>query len=236
MATNLNIVVVEDNQDLRLTIVDVLKREGHRVVGVDSAESVPEILAIGLIDLMVIDLNLPGEDGLSLTRRLRKSNPNIGVIVATARAHPDQKVEGYESGADIYLTKPLSLSELIAAVNAIARRLRVADGKEDMPAQELLLLNVSQLSLVGPTGIPVSLSAAEAALLSGFCFASGSRLEKWQILFLLKRENAQDQLAAVELMFVRLRKKIKSTGIEQPSIKVIRNWGYQLCVPIKTLG
>lgn len=233
MAARLNIIVVEDNQDLRLATVDALKAEGHRVIGVASAEAVPETQALGLVDLMVIDLNLPGEDGLSLTRRLRASHPNMGIIQATARASQDQKIEGYESGADIYLTKPVALGELIAATHAVARRLKGGNAPAVAQDQATLVLNASRLLLEGTTGLSVSLSAAEAALLSGFSIASGQRLEKWQILSLLKRDAAQDQLAAVELVLVRLRKKIKQLGIQEPSIKVIRHWGYQLCVSIQ---
>lgn len=233
MAARLNIIVVEDNQDLRLATVDALKAKGHRVIGVASAEAVPETQALGLVDLMVIDLNLPGEDGLSLTRRLRASHPNMGIIQATARASQDQKIEGYESGADIYLTKPVALGELIAATHAVARRLKGGNAPAVAQDQATLVLNASRLLLEGTTGLSVSLSAAEAALLSGFSIASGQRLEKWQILSLLKRDAAQDQLAAVELVLVRLRKKIKQLGIQEPSIKVIRHWGYQLCVSIQ---
>lgn len=212
-------------------MVDALQAERHKVIGVGNAEAVPEMLILGLVDLMVIDLNLPGEDGISLTRRVRTSHPTIGIVHVTARNHPEQRAEGYQSGADIYLTKPVALNELLAAIHSLTRRLQTGKAAR----QDKLTLSTSRLTLVGHGGLSVSLSAAESTLLNGLCLANGQRLEKWQILTLLHREEAQDQLAAIELVIVRLRKKIRLAGFHEPSIKVIRNWGYQLCAPIVSL-
>jgi len=124
VAAHLNIVVVEDNEDLREAIVDVLAALGHRVLGLSCAEELGDEGAQAMIDLLVVDLNLPGEDGVSLSRRLRSTQPGLCILMMTARDTVRDKVAGYEAGADIYLTKPVSIEELSAAVQSLGRRLR----------------------------------------------------------------------------------------------------------------
>ncbi len=126
MAAVLTVAVIEDNDDLRQAMVSALGRAGHRVVGFDSAEALIEYREALRLDVLVIDVGLPGEDGISLATRIRESQPDVGIIMATARDRIADKQRGYESGADIYLTKPLSLEELSAAIGALGRRLRGA--------------------------------------------------------------------------------------------------------------
>ena len=219
----LNILVVEDNEELREVTVDVLRREGHLVQGIDCAESVPE--HVGNVDLMLVDLNLPGESGFALTRRVRAVQPAIGIIMVTARAAPSDKQQGYLSGADIYMPKPVSHAELCAAVASLGRRLNPAAA---LPA---LQLSSTMLSLQGPDQ-RVALSTHDVAMLVAFSRASEQRLENWQLIELLKKADAQDPKAALELQIVRLRKKLQQAGAEPPTIQSIRGWGYQLCVPL----
>ena len=101
MAANLNIVVVEDNEDLRDAIVEVLAALGHRVLGLSCAEELGDEGAQAMIDLLVVDLNLPGEDGVSLSRRLRRTQPGLCIPMMTARDTLRDKVAGSEAGADI---------------------------------------------------------------------------------------------------------------------------------------
>jgi DNA-binding response OmpR family regulator len=117
----LNVVVVEDHDVLREVTLDALRVQGYHVQGVDCAEALGDLPFQP--DLYIVDLNLPGEDGISLSRRLRAAQPEVGIIMTTARNSIAAKVEGYASGADIYLTKPCSLEELLAAVRSLARRL-----------------------------------------------------------------------------------------------------------------
>ena len=229
MVTRLNIVVIEDNDELRAATVDALCREGHKVLRLDCAEAMPEQAALTLVDLIIVDLNLPGEDGLSLAQRVRQSHPHIGIIIATARSDASQRQEGYSKGADIYMTKPVALVELSAAVQSLGRRLR------GNLASESLVLSMSKLMLQGPYGKSVGLTSTEATLLSAFNLAPDRRLEKWQLIEVLEKESADNPLATLELVIVRLRKKIRELGINEPAIKVIRNWGYQLCLQV-TVG
>ena len=131
MATHLNIVVVEDNDDLREAIVEVLSALGHRVLGLTCAEELGDEGAQAVIDLLVVDLNLPGEDGVSLTRRLRQIQSGLCILMMTARDTVRDKVSGYEAGADMYLTKPVSIEELTAAVQSLEQGLNATPAPPD---------------------------------------------------------------------------------------------------------
>ncbi|WP_371348935.1 response regulator transcription factor [Ancylobacter sp. IITR112] len=222
----LSIAVVEDNDDLRTAIVNALTGEGHHAVGFDCAEALAEQRQALRIDLVVVDLNLPGEDGLSLTRRLRVTHPEIGIIMMTARARADDKRIGYESGADIYLAKPVALEELTAAIQALSRRLRPA-----APAPRGLVLDTGRLTLGGPLGM-TALSAPEAALLAAFTRAQDHRLETWQIIAVLEQADRAPNRNALNVTMSRLSTKMRQSGTGPHPLRAIRNWGYQLCEPI----
>lgn len=229
MATLLNIIVVEDHEALREVTVQALRGEGHQVIGVDCAEALADQLGVMPVDLMVVDLNLPGEDGISLTRRIRRNQPDIGIVMVTARGELAEKMDGYQSGADIYLTKPVSLDELTAAIHALARRIK-------RPAYDnsILRLDVHKLTLAGKNG-EVGLTAHEAAMLGAFTRAPGQRLENWQLIELLGKTEAGYSKASLEVQIFRLRKKLAEAGAETQPIKVLRLLGYQLCVQVEVM-
>jgi DNA-binding response OmpR family regulator len=222
----LNIAVVEDNDDLRGAIVGALVGQGHHVVGLDCAEALAEQRDALAIDLMVVDLNLPGEDGISLARRLRDTQPEIGIVMVTARGRAADKRIGYENGADIYLAKPVSLEELTAAISALSRRLRSAR----LPGMAMRV-DARRLTLNGPAGMG-RLSAQEAALLAAFARAPDHRLESWQIIEILDQADRVPSRNAMNVMMSRLAAKLRQAGASERPIRAIRNWGYQFCEPI----
>ena len=122
MDSNLNIVVIEDNNDLRTLLCNGLKSDGHLVTGLSAAEELEDQAGIDHADAFLIDINLPGEDGLSVAKRIRRAHPLVGIIILSARMTQDDKLIGYESGADMYLTKPVEMNELRAAFRSFARR------------------------------------------------------------------------------------------------------------------
>lgn len=227
MPAALNILVVEDNDELRDTTVQVLRDEGHHAIGVWCAEEVSEHL--DAVDIMLIDLNLPGEDGLALATRIRQVQPSVGLIMVTARRLPEDKRRGYDSGADIYLPKPVDFGELCAAIAALGRRIQ--------PRAEVhsLRLDPKRLVLQGLQEREVSISRHEAVLLIALARSTGHRLETWQLIEMLDKENLHNPKAALELQIVRLRKKLTEAGAHGISLQNIRGWGYQLCTPIQML-
>ena len=226
MSNALNIMVVEDHDALRDITVEALAQRGHNVRGVDSAEALPDEPGLFPIDLLVIDLNLPGEDGISLAARIRAAQPDIGIIMVTARNQVRDRMAGYDSGADIYLTKPTSSEELIAAVRALTRRIR-----PDEPGDCLLTVQLASLNLLGAKD-KVGLSSHEASLLAALVRAKDQQLETWQLIALTDKEVTEHSKKALEVQIVRLRKKLQQAGAQEPSIKAIRGQGYRLCVKV----
>ena len=223
MDTSLNIIVVEDNDELRDATVDALQQEGHKVLGLSCAEKLPEQASWRRIDLMLVDLNLPGEDGLALTERVRSIQPDIGIIMITARDLISDKQRGYASGADIYMTKPISLEELSAAIKSLSRRLIPPTG-----GASSLILDLDRQMLRCAQHQDVPLTSQESTLLASFIRAAEHRLETWQLIEILDKESADDPKGAIEIQIARLRKKLNQGGFPTLAIKSIRNWGYQL--------
>jgi DNA-binding response OmpR family regulator len=223
MAAQLSVLVVEDHDMLRGAMVSALNGAGHSANGVFSAEEVPATFSSHPPDLYVIDLNLPGEDGLSLARRIREVQPRVGIVMVTARTDIKDRISGYESGADIYLPKPVDPEELLAAVQAVAHRVRPA------PNECTLTLNVSRLAVSGPAG-ELGITQSEANLLSAFVRAKGEQLERYQVANSLAVNGEVLNVTSLEVRLSRLRKKLNQVGAAEPTIKAIRGLGYKLCV------
>lgn len=223
----LSILVVEDHDDLREATVAALAAMGYAVQGVDCAEAIDEALAAFRPDLLLLDLNLPGEDGLGAARRLRAAQPALGIIMVTARDQAKDVMRGYGSGADIYVTKPTSPEELDAAIRALGRRLRPA-GRET----GRLVLQPRLLRLQGPLAT-VDVSDQECQLLAALGHARDRRLETWQLLEFAGKPADELEKRALAVQIVRLRKKLGEAGAPEPTVKAIRGTGYQLCIPLE---
>jgi DNA-binding response OmpR family regulator len=227
----LNIVLVEDHDILRLMLKQALEEFGHQVTALSCAEELEDEAQGQPADLFLIDLNLPGEDGLSLTERVRAAYPLAGLIVLTARSTLNDKLEGYARGADLYLTKPLEVPELCAAVSAMGRRRQRVDAL--MSQQQSFTLSQQQMSLSKTGHSPVRMSAAETAMLVAFSRAPGQRVAYWQIAETLGLNLDNYPKASLEVRIVRLRKKLVEAGAESSCIEAVRGHGYQLCIAIQ---
>ena len=228
MAARLSVLVVEDHDMLREATVAALNNAGHLAKGVVSAEDVDDTPTLAPPDLYVIDLNLPGEDGISLSKRIRESHPRAGIVMVTARTETKDKIAGYESGADIYLPKPVDPEELLAAVDALAHRIR------PIAEECTLTLNLKSLQVRGPKG-EMGLSQSEANLLSAFSRAGGEQLERFQVATNLSLKGEVLNATSLEVRLSRLRKKLNQVGAEEPTIKAIRGHGYKLAVTINII-
>ena len=227
----LRLLIVEDNHDLRAAMQEALARYGYCVQGVDCAEVVPELGTDANADVCIVDLQLPGEDGLSLARRLRQVQPQVGIIMLTARQGSAERAAGYDSGADIYITKPASPAELHAAIQALARRIQAAPAA----ANSALVLDLRHMHVQSPSG-STRLTAAESQVLAALARAPGQRLERWQLLVTLNGQSTAHSAAALEMVIARLRKKLQPLCPQaQNPVRPIRGVGYQLCVRV-TLG
>ncbi|ESW59641.1 MAG: transcriptional regulator [Rhodobacter sp. CACIA14H1] len=220
----LKVTLIEDNMLLRETMEEFLSAEGHDVSCFASAEEAAGSAALQSAQVVVLDLNLPGENGISLARRLRQARPDLGIVMLTARTDPAQRQQGYESGADIYLTKPSSPGELAAALRSLARRLAPVPAQAD----EDLRIDTARLLAIGPGG-RVTLSAFETDLLRQFGRADDRRLSFAEIAAL---EGSSANRGALDVRITRLRKKLAQIMRGGNPIVAIRGTGYQLTLRV----
>ena len=229
MVARLNIVVVEDNPDLLQLTRQVLTNEGHHVTGLTCAEELEDLGGGKSVDIFLIDINLPGESGISLSRRIRQAQPFVGIIIISARTDLDDKIIGYDSGADLYITKPVVFAELTAAIRRFARRHEAAKLDKASATQQLVL---DKLELTGQAGM-VKLTATEAMLLTALARAPAGKLETWQIAEMLDVEMNETMKASITVRIARLRKKMQDAGAQGVVVESIRNVGYQILVHIE---
>jgi len=229
MPSGINIVVVEDNLSLQDLMVDHLSKGGYHVEGVSTAEELDELLVSARVDILVLDINLPGEDGLSIAQRLHAVNPNLYIIMLTARSSEKDVTIGYESGADIYLTKPVSPIELSATISGIERRIKLLWHEKSG-----LTLDVQRMQLVGPQGV-TDLGGFEFALLKGLIEASNQRLEYWRMMELIEKEPTEKSKTALGVQIFRLKQKLLQVGGGESAIKSIHKEGYQLGVIVRLI-
>lgn len=222
----MDIVVIEDNDGLRRAISRSLSDVGYRVNAFSCAEEFIEDPQSNDPDMLLIDVNLPGESGLSLTARMRRLQPRIGIIILSARGRPADRRDGYEMGADIYLTKPVDPDELTAAVGALRRRVAATAA----PAPDFRI-DFKGRQLHGPVR-KVPLTGSELAILAALARAPDRKLEAWQIAELLGGNGAVASRNTVNVTIFRVNQKIKETGADERCIRAIRNWGYGLSLPL----
>ena len=228
MTTNMpNITIVEDNDDLRESIADQLKDVGYQVRGCFCAEQIQEQYNDFHTHIYILDVNLPGEDGFTLAHRLRETYPTAGIIMLTTRNRLLDTLTGYDSGADIYLAKPVELQELLAVVKSLSKRCFIT------PSGQQIYLAKKHHTIVF-NDIIIKLTKAEANLLENFMLATNQSLEYWQIMeFLGMSIDDTNNKKNLEIRITRLRKKFVDQGIQPHIIKAIRNHGYQLEINIQ---
>lgn len=227
-ATHLEIIVVEDNDVLRAQLLAYLARPGWRLRGADCGEMLNDLLRQQTAHVVVLDLNLPFEDGTSIARRLRASFPEMGIVMLTARARPSDRTAGYANGADVYLTKPTNVEELESVIHNLARRLTPA-------TNAAMVLDLGNLNLLGPDGKSIDLSPTEARLLQLLAMAPDRQLDTEYLLYQLyrnveggpKREN-------LTVLISRLRQKLSASDIANKDlVRAVRGVGYKLLTRIR---
>jgi two-component system OmpR family response regulator len=230
MSTTADILIVDDDASLRAALGDYLSDAGYVVRTADGGAAMDARLAEALPDLVVLDVMMPGEDGLSVCRRLQGRAP---VLMLSAMGETTDRIVGLEVGASDYLPKPFEPRELLARIRAVLRRPAFADEATDRSlAFEGWTLEVEARRLFDPEGEAVELTAGEFALLLTFMRSGGRILSRDQIL-----ENTHGPLAenfdrAVDLAVSRLRRKLERP--EQAAlIETVRGAGYRFRAPAR---
>jgi len=218
----MRIVLVEDNAALAKGISYRLQDMGHGVDILAHGDEAEAFLKRESSDLLILDINLPGADGLTILRNLRARGDERPVLMLTARAETVQRVQGLDAGADDYLVKPFEMDELVARIRALTRR-------SPLPLRRVLSLGAVQLDFdarqVTIGAAPVDLPRREVSLLEKLLMAQGRSVSKQDILDHIYGTGADVEEAAVEVHISRLRKRLRPHGL---SIRVQRGIGYSL--------
>lgn len=230
------IVIVDDEPQVRAMLESYLAREGFATSGAGSGEMMQQILSRTPADLVILDVILPGEDGLEIARRLRRTNPDIGIIMLTAKGDEIDRVVGLEVGADDYISKPFSLREVLARVKSVLRRAprsaTTRPSSSGIVAFDQWRLDIDRRRLSSASGQDVPLSPGEFALLRAFIEHAGRVLSRDTLIELTRGYGADALDRAIDVQVTRLRHKIEINPRAPQIIKTVRGGGYTFAAAV----
>ena len=230
MNTPDHILVVDDDTEIRNLLHEYLQRQGYRVTAVADGKGLRSAVATSHPDLIILDLMLPGEDGLTLCRDLRAKS-EITIIMLTARGDETDRIVGLELGADDYVAKPFSPRELLARIKSVLRRARALP--ENLKTEESGLfrfagwtLDAATRNLTSPQGVVVALSGTDFRLLKIFVDHPNRVLTRDQLIDLMLSRDAGPYDRAIDVQVSRLRQRLGEDAKEPAIIKTVRGQGY----------
>ncbi|MCD9006938.1 response regulator [Luteimonas sp. XNQY3] len=232
------IVVVDDDASIRDALCDYLARHGYSVRAADGAAALNRLLAQAPADLVVLDWMMPGEDGLSICRRL--ADVDVAVLMLSALDSPPDRVIGLEVGADDYLAKPFDPRELLARVRALLRRGHQLRQQAELPPEGYAFqgwtLRLDTRALCAPDGTEVRLTAGEFALLRVLVERAGRVLSRERLMVLMHGDAAEPFDRAIDLAVSRLRRKLAQAQPGADSlVQTLRNEGYRFATAVHRL-
>ncbi|BAN35258.1 transcriptional regulatory protein ompR [Sulfuricella denitrificans skB26] len=240
MTTPEHILIVDDDAEIRSLLGDYLQKSGYRTTSVAEGKGMLAALESGRVDLIVLDLMLPGDDGLVLCRNLR-ARSDIPVIMLTARGEDMDRILGLEMGADDYLPKPFNPRELLARIKSILRRAKALP--ENLRTDNALHLRFAgwQLDtisrqLVSPEGVVVPLSGSEYRLLRIFLNHPNRVLSRDQLMDLMQGRETDPFERSIDVQISRLRHRLADDAKEPTIIKTVRGEGYVLAAQVEAGG
>jgi two-component system, OmpR family, response regulator len=231
MKANGHILVVDDQKEICEVVQQYLSSEGYRVSVANDGGGMRRIMAQTSVDLVILDLMLPGEDGLTIARELREESP-VGIIILTGRGETVDRIIGLEMGADDYLPKPFHLRELLARVKSVLRRVstRVEQEKPDSSRSKAQFagwrLDLSTRELVSPNGGEVRLTTGEFDLLAAFINNANQVLSRDRLLDLARNREPGPFDRTIDVQVGRLRRKLEPDPQRPTIIKTVRGTGY----------
>lgn len=235
-----HILVIDDDPDIRQLVVEYLGKNDMRVSAGSSGKEMFEVFDREAIDLVLLDLKLPGEDGMLLARQLRE-RATVPIVLLTGRNEEADRVMGLELGADDYVTKPFSPRELLARLRAVLRRYQV---QATLPERDNTRrafrfsgweLNLRTRRLLAPDGSSVELSNGEFSLLNALCRAPQRVLTRDQLLSMSRLHEAEVYDRTVDVQIRRLRLKMEADQARPALIVTERGAGYRLASEVETL-
>lgn len=236
MDTPNKILIVDDDREIRGLLADYLELNGYTTVSVADGQAMWAALESNQIDLLVLDLNLPGDDGLTLCRNLRAKSA-MPVIMLTARSEALDRIIGLEMGADDYLPKPFEPRELLARIRSVLRRSQAQrNGGGGETVQKLRFgdwtLDLSARHLLDPESMVIALSGAEFRMLRIFLEHPNQVLNRDQLLNLTHGRDADPFDRSIDIQISRLRQKLREDARSPQIIKTVRNGGYVLAMNV----
>jgi len=238
MSDNGHILIVDDQREICDLVQEYLAGEGYRVSTAQDGAGMRKVMAQARVDLVILDLMLPGEDGLSLARWLREES-SVGIIILTGRGEIVDRIIGLEMGADDYLPKPFHLRELLARVKSVLRRAS-AHGIEAQGATSRSKasfagwnLDLSSRELYSPTGQEVRLTTGEFDLLAAFVNNANQVLTRDRLLDLARNREAGPFDRTIDVQVGRLRRKLEDDPQRPTIIKTVRGTGYIFTPPVE---
>jgi two-component system OmpR family response regulator len=235
--TGHHILVVDDHRDIRESLARYLRKNGLRASVAENAAQARKFLKAAAVDLVVLDIMMPGEDGLSLCRHLMESE-SIPVILLTAMAEETDRIIGLEIGADDYVTKPFNPRELLARVRAVLRRSSQVPRERDPVESDCLsfagwTLDVPRRLLTGSDGVAVPLSTGEYQLLVAFLKRPRMVLSRDQLLDLTSGRSPGVFDRSIDNQVSRLRRKIEADPRNPELIKTVWGGGYTFTADVE---
>ncbi|HZT86463.1 MAG TPA: response regulator [Stellaceae bacterium] len=238
MTENGHILIVDDEKEICDMVEDYLTQEGYRVSVAHDGSAMRQVLARSPVDLVLLDLVLPGEDGLTLARWLRDES-TVGIIMLTGRGDPVDRIIGLEMGADDYLPKPFLLRELLARVKSVLRRASgSATSEPSAPSRQRArfagwVLDLSSRELFAPSGEEVRLTTGEFDLLAAFVTNPNQVLSRDRLLDLARNREAGPFDRTIDVQVGRLRRKLGDDPQQPSMIKTVRGSGYIFTPPVE---
>lgn len=228
-----NVILVEDNGILRQSLADYLRLRNMDVTEAASGTEFHTLLPRARYDIAVLDINLPDTSGYDLAASLSGSD-DIGIIMLTARARRDDRIEGYQRGADLYFTKPVDSEELAIAITNLARRARRAGApaaepkrQPETPAPPRLLLDRQRHALQISPGAFIKLSARETLFLEYLALRPAVTVSRDDIAGIFGRPSIAPESRIIDAALARLRSRFRAANLELP-IQVVHNVGFRL--------
>lgn len=241
MSASPHLLVIDDDREIRQLLAQFLSQHGYRITQAPDVKTAQKIMATARLDLIILDLMMPGEDGLSLFRRLRAEKNNVPVLMLTAVTDEMDRIIGLELGADDYVTKPFNPREVLARIRAILRRVAAAGPagpRADVSEYRFdgWRILVHRRELRSPDDVGVPLSGGEFDLLLAFVQHPQRVLSRDQLLDLARGRSANLFDRSIDIQVSRLRRKIEPNPDEPAIIRTVRNGGYVFTAPVTPIS
>ncbi|MCB8745427.1 response regulator [Rhodoferax sp. U2-2l] len=230
MLANSHILIVEDDPVASTTLSAYISKEGYRVSTAPDGETMRELFAKGDVDLILLDISLPDEDGFSLLREVRRQS-EVGVIMVTGKAEDVDRIVALEMGADDYVVKPFNMRELFARTKNLLRRTQLAHVvRKDEAVKRFSgwTLNIPRRTLMSPTGDDVRLTMFEFELLAALCQNAGRVMTRDSLMDHVSGRDRAANDRTIDVLVGRLRRKLEATPADPRIIVTVQGVGYVL--------